>query len=275
MKDSIILDPPVHLYVKTHNVTGLKYFGRTIKDPLKYKGSGLHWLRHLKKHGDDVSTEVIGVYSDSERLHSVALAFSIDNSIVTSTLWANLIVETGYAGIDGWVPDESYRKKISKQSKERWTDESFRSRIIESQSTAWTNERKASHSEKLKQKWTDPEYREFQRINRKPLTAEQREKIAIASRRPRSDATKIRMSEAMKGLPKSEVHKLAISKRRKGTPNKVPHGAEWDSEKSWFALENGLHVRRTTDRANSWFCVESGEKFISLKEAVSKLSQEA
>ena len=37
---------PTYLYVKQHNKTGLKYFGKTTKkDPLKYKGSGLYWKR--------------------------------------------------------------------------------------------------------------------------------------------------------------------------------------------------------------------------------------
>ena len=42
---------PTWLYIKEHNVTGLKYFGKTTRDPLKYKGSGTHWTRHISKHG--------------------------------------------------------------------------------------------------------------------------------------------------------------------------------------------------------------------------------
>jgi len=40
----------VHLYVKQHSITKLKYFGKTIQDPIKYSGSGVHWKKHLKKH---------------------------------------------------------------------------------------------------------------------------------------------------------------------------------------------------------------------------------
>lgn len=40
----------IHLYIKTHNTTGLKYFGKTTKDPYKYLGSGKHWRAHLKIH---------------------------------------------------------------------------------------------------------------------------------------------------------------------------------------------------------------------------------
>jgi len=49
-----------YLMVKTHNITGLKYLCQTKrKDPHKYLGSGLHWERHLNKHGKDITTEII------------------------------------------------------------------------------------------------------------------------------------------------------------------------------------------------------------------------
>ena len=38
----------IYLYLKQHNITGLKYFGKTEQNPYKYKGSGIYWLRHLK-----------------------------------------------------------------------------------------------------------------------------------------------------------------------------------------------------------------------------------
>ena len=35
---------PTWLYIKQHNITKLKYFGKTVrKDPIKYKGSGTYW----------------------------------------------------------------------------------------------------------------------------------------------------------------------------------------------------------------------------------------
>lgn len=82
-----------YLYVKQHNITGLKYFGKTTQDPFKYKGSGLHWTRHLAKHGNDVTTIIIGTYIDKERCISDAITFSKNNNIVESTDWANLKIE--------------------------------------------------------------------------------------------------------------------------------------------------------------------------------------
>ena len=87
---------PTWLYVKQHNQTGLKYFGKTVaKDPKKYKGSGIHWLNHLKKHGNDVSTIWCHLYSDKEEIFEEATAFSKSHCIVESRSWANHQMETG------------------------------------------------------------------------------------------------------------------------------------------------------------------------------------
>jgi hypothetical protein len=90
---------PTYLYVKTHNVTGLKYFGKTSQpDPHKYKGSGTYWLDHIKIHGYDVTTEVLGCYTDKSEAQAVAASFSIMNDIVNARIdgkktWANLTEE--------------------------------------------------------------------------------------------------------------------------------------------------------------------------------------
>ena len=87
---------PTYLYIKQHNVTGLKYFGKTIKkDPVRYKGSGYYWLNHLAVHGNDVTTVWHQLFTDQESLVEYALSFSRDNNIVESAEWANLIPENG------------------------------------------------------------------------------------------------------------------------------------------------------------------------------------
>jgi len=89
---------PTYLYIKTHNVTGLQYFGKTINDPFKYKGSGKRWLNHLKIHGNNVTTSVIGYYTDVNSCIDVAIKFSAEHNIVESTAWANIIPENGING---------------------------------------------------------------------------------------------------------------------------------------------------------------------------------
>lgn len=105
----------IYLYIKTHNKTGLKYFGKTeMDDPYLYLGSGKYWIRHLKKHGNDIHTEILNVYTDKEECRKDAIKFSIENNIVDSEEWANLIVEM----LDGGDTSktENYIKHISKMS---------------------------------------------------------------------------------------------------------------------------------------------------------------
>ena len=92
--------PPTVLYIKQHSVTGLKYFGKTTQDPLKYKGSGVYWTNHIKKHGrKHVATLWVSEpYIDSDTISKFALSFSKDNNIVESKLWANIEPENGLNG---------------------------------------------------------------------------------------------------------------------------------------------------------------------------------
>lgn len=90
-----------YLYVKTHNKTGLKYLGQTSsRDPHKYQGSGKRWRAHIKKHGYDVTTDIIFETEDKEELKIKGLEYSEYYNIVESTDWANLKVESGDGGWD-------------------------------------------------------------------------------------------------------------------------------------------------------------------------------
>lgn len=89
-----------YLYVKTHNKTGLKYFGKTTaSDPFAYRGSGTYWKRHIKQHGYDVTTTIIGYFDNEQECLATALAFSAHNNIVASDEWANFRVESLDGGI--------------------------------------------------------------------------------------------------------------------------------------------------------------------------------
>ena len=83
-----------------HNVTGLKYFCKTacLNKINRYKGSGIYWVKHLKKHGKDVTVGVLGFYIDKDRCLAAAKKFSVDNNIVEDDAWANLVEETGMNG---------------------------------------------------------------------------------------------------------------------------------------------------------------------------------
>ena len=89
----------IYLYKKTHNITGLKYLGKTTRDPFKYKGSGTHWIRHIKKHGNDVTTEILHECSTIDELRELGLYYSYLWNVVESKEWANIKPEEG----DGWA----------------------------------------------------------------------------------------------------------------------------------------------------------------------------
>jgi hypothetical protein len=107
----------IYLYVKTHNITGLKYFGKTTKDNLvSYKGSGKYWIKHLKKHGTDLTTEIIGEFYNEQECEDFAIKFSIQNDIVNSPMWANLREENGLDGAPvGNILSDDTKLKISKK----------------------------------------------------------------------------------------------------------------------------------------------------------------
>lgn len=97
---------PTYLYVKTHLVTGLKYFGKTTKaDPHRYRGSGLYWMRHCRKHGWLYKTRIIGYFTCREECLAKARSYSKRHDIVHAVnpltgkkAWANSIPENGLDG---------------------------------------------------------------------------------------------------------------------------------------------------------------------------------
>jgi len=266
-----ILDPPVFLYVKTHNVTGLKYFGRTIKDPFKYKGSGLYWLRHLKAHGNDVATEIVGCYTDLNELKETATKFTKENDIVASSKWANLIAESGLAGVDGWTPSEYQRDVIGEYSRSRWQDPKYKARLSEVQSQVWTDVRKEAHSKAIKELWANPEYRAQAIANKPEVSDETRAKRSKALKgKPKSEETKQRMSLAWKGVPKSEAYREAQSKARTDVHPPI-NGAVYDYELECYVLPSGAKVQKDSTKHNSWICLENGKRFYSLRAAITEL----
>jgi hypothetical protein len=107
----------IYLYLKTHKVTGLKYLGKTTQDPYSYKGSGIYWLKHLKKHGCDVITEVLFQCQDAIEFSIVAKSYSKSLNILESPEFANLCPEEGQGGYTAYTAERN--EKISKALKGR------------------------------------------------------------------------------------------------------------------------------------------------------------
>jgi hypothetical protein len=168
----------IYLYVKTHNKTGLKYLGKTIKqDPHKYTGSGKYWLRHLDQHGYDYTTEIIRECRTEEELIHWGMYYSKLWNVVTSNNWANLKEEAG----DGGSPGEETRKRISEAGKGR------------------------VHSAETKQKMAIADRSSYKRV--KPVSNETKEKL--------SNLLKGKPSRSL-GKTWSPEKKLALSQKRMG-----------------------------------------------------------
>lgn len=107
------------MYIKTHNITGLKYFGKTTKKNVnQYRGSGLYWKNHIKYHGYDVTTKIVAIFDNAKLCEEFAIKFSIENNIVNSIEWANLILENGNTGgVPGTYLTDDHKRKLSEANK--------------------------------------------------------------------------------------------------------------------------------------------------------------
>lgn len=94
-------------------------------DVYKYKGSGVYWSRHIKKHGYDVTTEILLETTDKDELIKKGVEYSILYNIVEDDSWANLKIEEGDGGDTSKTPGYiDYRNserfvEVNKESSER------------------------------------------------------------------------------------------------------------------------------------------------------------
>lgn len=176
----------IYLYLKTHNKTGLKYIGQTTRDPFKYNGSGKYWKRHLKKHGNDVSTEILLKTNDEKELKEAGLYYSDLWDIVNSENFANLTTEEGQGGNNANNIDydklgkklkklfnsEEYKKNVDPIRNEKhrqtilseeWKSTVGKERVAKMKLTKESEEWKSSIglelSKKLKKLYNDPAWR--------------------------------------------------------------------------------------------------------------------
>ena len=141
---------PTYLYIKQHSISGLKYFGKTTKDPYKYKGSGVYWTRHIKNHGKEhiVTLWVSELYYDTSIVEH-ALQFSKKNNIVKSKEWANLEPENGLnGGTPGKILSNEHRSKIAKTLKGKVYSNETKAKM----SASRTGKKLKPHSEETKSK---------------------------------------------------------------------------------------------------------------------------
>ena len=107
------------LLIKEHLITGLKYLCYTRKDNYKeYLGSGYRWLKHLKKHGENIKTTLIFETTDKKEFNKYALSVSKKHNVVKDRSWANQMHEQGDGGDTVsnkmWITDGIIEKYILK-----------------------------------------------------------------------------------------------------------------------------------------------------------------
>jgi len=158
------------LMIKTHLLTGLKYLCITSRiDFENYSGSGTYWIRHIKKYGLLIETEVIFETEDPEELSDAGILYSSLFDIVNSLAWANLIPESGYRSLgapqlfwDSISSEEriNHCEKLSDSAQDFWKTLSYKEKCFRMQSRwdarkEWfenmTFEEKRNYSEKLSQ----------------------------------------------------------------------------------------------------------------------------
>lgn len=229
----------IALYIKTHNKTGLKYFGKATGKNLKYinkyTGSGLYWKRHLKEHGNDVSTEIYGEYDNIEECSKAAIDFSIKNDIANSKAWANLMIENGLDGAPvghiGSNPGQKIRKIVSEKSKKMW--EKNRNKIINAQKRSWTSKRKKEESDRKIKYWT------------------------MEKRLEQSNKLKGRKGHTLcKGIPKPKGFGKLISKALSGKPKTPEHlrtlALSRQKDKRVFVDHRGIRYEVHSDFSNKY-----------------------
>lgn len=177
-----------YLYKKTHNKTGLNYLGYTKSNPFDYLGSGTHWVRHISKYGNDVSTEILRECDTKEEVKKFGIYYSKLWNIVDSEEWANLKEETSDGGdvsfSKTWQEtrkSEHFRKKQSEGAKGNTNVRGYK----------WWYNTETKERKRSKDEFLDPWINSFG---------------------PATEESKIKVGNALKNRPKSEVHKQNMKK---------------------------------------------------------------
>lgn len=194
----------IYLYLKIHNQTGLKYFGKTIRDDFDvYQGSGRYWSNHIRKHGYDVTTYLMASFHDDdlEGAQEYGLWFSEEFDIANCSDFANLREEA----IDGGRMSEESKRRISKGQLGKVLSDETKLKISRSQKgKVVSDETRAKlsairHSEETKLK-----------ISRSLKGRKTGGKPPSFKGKKHSEETKLKMAKAKRGRKQTPEHIAAM-----------------------------------------------------------------
>ena len=187
-----------YLYIKQHEITGLKYFGKTTKNPETYLGSGKYWKKHIKKYGQNfVKTIWYQLFIDKNELIQYALDFSKRNNIVNSKEWANLKEENGLDGgmKKGWWTEDQLKNNSEYQLKYYQEHPEKRQILSKKAKEYWDN---LSEEEKTKRKEHFAQIRKLS-SGSKGKTWNLSENTKQKQRKPKSQKHRDNISVVLKG----------------------------------------------------------------------------
>ena len=112
--------------LKQHNKTKLKYLCKCSTNNIKYCysycGSDKYWKRHLKKHGKDITTTILGIYDTNEELAVAGAYYSKLWNVVENKEFANLIPETGQGGFSKEAIKAAHTKEATEKRIKIWKE---------------------------------------------------------------------------------------------------------------------------------------------------------
>lgn len=247
-----------YLYVKTHNITGRKYLGYTSKDPMKYHGSGLRWKSHLKKHGNDVTTEILAECETKHDVRRLGEYYSDFYNVVEDENWSNLKPETGDGGSPpgtnlGRKHTDKTKRLISERTKGKPKPANSRSRTeAEKEHLRQVNLGKklsVETVEKMRQRMLEFTHsNESKAKMRKPKSLVARQNMTVAQQqRRKAEEKKVWITDGQENQLWPENEKIPKGWTIGRTIDTVP-----PSQKGKFWINNGSNSRMATSIPDGW-----------------------
>jgi NUMOD3 motif len=248
----------IYLYIKTHNITGLKYLGQTRSaNPSTYRGSGKYWKSHLKIHGNDVSTTILKECETHEEIAYWGNYYTVLWDIVASNEWANLKPESGdggsIKGVNVGRKHTAETKKLISEKKKGIPNpkNSIPRTAAQKEHISKVNKgRKLSAETRNKMKmrmigFTHTE--DTKQLLRKPKSLDARRKMTAAQRDRRSKIKEMWITDGINNSLVPINSKIPADWRMGRTTEIIP-----PSQKGKFWINNGIQNKMSNILLDGW-----------------------